>query len=125
MQIFNSNKNHHTWLQVHLRSLDRQQNLKDLNRANRTGQKLIHSPICPVQRRTFLRGVATKSSSPPLNMPHLPQSSESQPFPLPVMPRPDIPVGGRLANFVEQWGELTQNKWVLSIVQKSFRIPFN
>ena len=58
-------------------------------------------------------------------MPRLPQSSESQPFSLPILPRPDIPVGGRLAHFVEQWGELTQNKWVLSIVSDSFRIPFN
>ena len=56
-------------------------------------------------------------------MPRLQQSSESQPFPLPI--RPGIPVGGRLANFVEQWGALTQNKWVLSIVQEGFRIPFN
>ena len=49
-------------------------------------------------------------------MPRPPQSSESQPFPLPILPCPDIPVGGILAYFVEQWGELTQNKWVLSIV---------
>ena len=52
------------------------------------------------------------------------RSSESQPFPLPILPRPDIPEG-RLAHFVEQWGEFTQNKWALSIVQESFRIPFN
>ena len=39
-----------------------------------------------------------------------PQSSESQPFPLPILPCPDIPVGGRLAHFVRQWGELTQKK---------------
>ena len=57
-------------------------------------------------------------------MPHLPQRSESQPFPLPVLPLPDIPVGGRLAHFVEQWGELTNNKWVLSIIRDGFRIPF-
>ena len=58
-------------------------------------------------------------------MPRLPQSSESQPFPLPILPRLDIPVGGRLAHFVEQWGEVTHNKWVLSIVWDGFRIPFN
>ena len=45
-------------------------------------------------------------SSPPQNLPLPPQSSESQPFPLPVLPRPDIPVGGRLAHFVEQIGPL-------------------
>ena len=40
-------------------------------------------------------------------MPYSPQNSEIQPFPLPVLPRPDIPVGGRLAHFVEQLEELT------------------
>ena len=29
-----------------------------------------------------------------------------------------------MAHFVEQWGELTNNKWVLSIVRDGFRIPF-
>ena len=28
-------------------------------------------------------------------------------FPLPILPCPDIPMGGRLARFMEQWGELT------------------
>ena len=56
-------------------------------------------------KKDFLRRVATQSSSPSLNLPHLPQSSESQPFPLPILPHPDIPVGGRLAHFLEQWGE--------------------
>ena len=125
MQILNSNKNHHTRLQIRLRSLDSLLNLIDINRTNRTGLKLIHSPIRPVQRRAILRGVATQSSSPPLNMPRLPQSSESQCFPLPILSRPHIPVGGRLSHFVEQWGGLTQNKWVLSIVRNCFRIPFN
>ena len=58
-------------------------------------------------------------------MPHLPRSSESQLFPLPILPHPDISVGGRLAHFVEQWGELTHNKWVLSIIQDGFRVPFS
>ena len=57
-------------------------------------------------------------------MPRLPQSSESQPFPLPILPCPDIPVGGRLAHFVQHWGELTNNKWVLSVIQDGFRTPF-
>ena len=30
-----------------------------------------------------------------------------------------------MAHFVDQWGELTQNKWVLSIVQDGFKITFN
>ena len=70
------------------------------------------------------REAGIKSSSPPLSKPHLPQNSEVQPFPLPVLPCPDIPVGGRLAHFVEQWEELTDNKWVLSIVRNGFEIPF-
>ena len=70
------------------------------------------------------REAGIKSSSPPLSKPHLPQNSEVQPFPLPVLPRPDIPVGVRLAHFVEQWEELTDNKWVLSIVRNRFKIPF-
>ena len=51
------------------------------------------------------------------------KKKKNQPFPLPILPRPDIPVGGRLVHFVEQWGELTHNKCVLSIVQEGFRIP--
>ena len=70
------------------------------------------------------REVGIKSSSPPLSKPHLTQNSEVQPFPLPVLPYPDIPVGGRLAHFVEQWEEMTDNKWVLSIVRNRFEIPF-
>ena len=72
----------------------------------------------------MLREVEIRNSSPPLSKPHPPQNSEVQPFPLPVLPCPDIPVGGRLAHFVEQWEELTDNKWVLSIVQNGFKIPF-
>ena len=44
---------------------------------------------------------------------------------LPILPLPDMPVGGRLAHFMEKWEELMQIKWVLSIVRDSFRIPFN
>ena len=91
---------------------------------SQTGLKLRPSPLCTVLERTFIRGVVTPTCSPPLNKPHPPQSSKSQPFPLPILPCPDIPVGGRLAHFVEQWRELTNNKWVLSIVQDCFRIPF-
>ena len=72
----------------------------------------------------MLRGVGIRNSSPPLSKPHLPQNIDVQPFPLPVLPRPDIPVGGRLAHFVEQWEDLTDNKWVLSIVRNGFKIPF-
>ena len=30
-----------------------------------------------------------------------------------------------MVHYVEQWGESTQTKWVLSIIQEGFRIPFN
>ena len=72
----------------------------------------------------MLREVGIRNSFPPLSKPHLPQNIDVQPFPLPVLPRPDIPVGGRLAHFVEQWEELTDNKWVLSIVRNRLKIPF-
>ena len=75
-------------------------------------------------KRIILRGLVTFDSSAPPNLPLPPQSYESQPFPLPALPRPDIPVGGRLAHFLEQWEEFTDNKWVLSIVRHGFRIPF-
>ena len=55
----------------------------------------------------MLREVGIRNSSPPLSKPHLLLNIDVQPFPLPVLPRPDIPVGGRLAHFVEQWEELT------------------
>ena len=38
--------------------------------------------------------------------------------------RADIPLGGRLVHFVEQWKKLTDSKWVLSILRKGFRRPF-
>ena len=33
-------------------------------------------------------------------------------------------MGGRLAHFAEKWEEITDNKWVLSIIRNGFRIPF-
>ena len=101
MLISKNNKNHHTRLQDHLRNLDSRPNLTDLNRTNPTSLKLILSPICPVQGRTFLRGVVTQSSSPPLNMPRLPQSSESQPFP--------VPYHAQIFQWEEDWPTLWNN----------------
>ena len=69
--------------------------------------------------------LVTFYSSPPLNLPLPPQDYEGQPFPLPALPHPDIPVGGRLTHFLEKWEELTDNKWVHTIVHHSFRIPFS
>ena len=33
-------------------------------------------------------------------------------------------MGGRLAHFAEKWEEITDNKWVHSVVRNGFRIPF-
>ena len=63
----------------------------------------------------MLREVGIRNSSLPLMKPHLPQNTDVQLFSLPALPRPDIPVGRRLAHFMEQWEEL-DNKWVLSMV---------
>ena len=71
--------------------------------------------LIPLVERTILKGAVTQNCSPSLNMPC---------FPLPILPHPDIPVGRRLAHFVEQWEELTHKKLVLSVVQDGFRIPF-
>ena len=49
-------------------------------------------------------------------------NTESQP-PLPL-PLPNIPVGGRLAHFAQNWAEITDDKWVLSLIRKGYRIPF-
>ena len=108
-----SNKSPLIRLGDRLKDLDSRVNQLDLNRHNRIGLKLKPIPLRLVLERTILRGEVTQDSSPPLNKTLLPQSSESQPFPLPILPCTDIPVGGRLAHFMEQWGELTNSKWVL------------
>lgn len=79
----------------------------------------------PNVRKDFLLGeLITRVSSPPPNLPLPPQSLEKQPFALPALPLQDVPVGGRLAHFAEQWGEIKCNEWVLSIVQNGFRTTF-
>ena len=118
----NSRKWHTRLLQL-LRGRSSHLNLLGLNNHHRSGLKVRQNHTHQIEK-TMQREAGIKSSSPPLSKPHLPQNFEVQPFPLPVLPRPDIPVGGRLAHFVEQWEELTNNKWVLSIVRNRFKIPF-
>ena len=43
--------------------------------------------------------------------------------PLPY-PRRDLPVGGRLGHFAKEWGKITQDSWVLSVVKRGYKIPF-
>ena len=95
-------------------------NLLGLNNHNPLGLKVILSHIHQIERN-MLREVGIRNSSPPLSKPHLPQNIYVQPFPLPALPHPDIPVGGRLGHFVEQWEELIDNKWVLSIIRNGFK----
>ena len=60
--------------------------------------------------------------APPREEPPLLRNTEVQtPLPLPL---PNIPMGGRLAHFAQNWAEITDDKWVLSLVRKGYRIPF-
>ena len=60
--------------------------------------------------------------APPVEEPLPPRNSEVQsPLPLPL---PNIPVGGRLAHFAQNWAKITDDKWVLSLVRKGYRILF-
>ena len=53
--------------------------------------------------------------------PSLENTEGLTPLPLPL---PNIPVGGRLAHFAQNWAEITEDKWVLSVVRKGYRILF-
>ena len=63
--------------------------------------------------------------APPVEEPPPLRNIEVQtPLPLPLQ---NIPVGGRLAHFAQfaqNWAEITDDNWVLSVVRKEYRIPF-
>ena len=60
--------------------------------------------------------------APPIEEPPPIRNTEVQaPLPLPL---PNIPVGGRLAHFAQNWAKITDDKWVLSLVSNGYRIPF-
>ena len=60
--------------------------------------------------------------APPVEEPLPLRNTEVQsPLPLPL---PNIPVGGRLAHFAQNWAKITDDEWVLSLVRKGYRIPF-
>ena len=59
--------------------------------------------------------------APPVEEPPPLGNTENQP-PLPL-PLPSIPVGGRLAHFAQNWAEITDEEWVLSLIRKGYRIP--
>ena len=60
--------------------------------------------------------------APPIEEPP-PLRNTEVPSPLPL-PLPNILVGGRLAHFAQNWAKITDNEWVLSLVRKGYRIPF-
>ena len=37
---------------------------------------------------------------------------------------PEIPVGGRLKNFVNNWEQITTDQWVLSIIRDGYKMEF-
>ena len=60
--------------------------------------------------------------APPVEEPPSLENTEVlTPLPLPL---PNIPVGERLAHFAQNWAKITDDKWVLSLVRKGYRIPF-
>ena len=60
--------------------------------------------------------------APPVEEPPPVRNTEVQsPLPLPL---PNIPVGGRLAHFAQNWAKITDDEWVLYLVRKGYRIPF-
>ena len=60
--------------------------------------------------------------APPVEEPQPLRNTEVQsPLPLPL---PNIPVGGRLAHFAQNWAKITDNEWVLSLIRKGYRISF-
>ena len=60
--------------------------------------------------------------SPPVGEPPLIDVTEVCP-PLPY-PRKDLPVRGRLGHFAKEWGKISQDRWVLSVVRRGYKIPF-
>ena len=60
--------------------------------------------------------------APPIEEPPPARKTEVHtPLPLPL---PNIPVGGRLAHFAQDWGKITEDKWVLPVIRDGYRIPF-
>ena len=67
------------------------------------------------QQQRFLASTSIQSQSHSYKPP-----SQSRAFKIPKYPAKQT----TLAHFAEKWEEITDNKWVLSIVRNGFRIPF-
>ena len=76
-------------------------------------------------RKNFPKRNSNSKQFPPLNLPPLPQSSESQPIALPFLPSLDIPVGGTIGPLSgtmgkinkQQMGPLYHLKWFQDTIQ--------
>ena len=77
------------------------------------------------QRKVNLLGDLTPGVevvAPPIEEPPPARKTDVHtPLPLPL---PNIPVGGRLAHFAQDWAKITDDKWVLSVIRDGYRIPF-
>ena len=43
----------------------------------------------------------------------------------PPLSKPDLPVGGRLGHFANNWEKVTKDKWVPSVEKNGYKIPFD
>lgn len=68
-----------------------------------------------------------EAEGPQRNLPLLPRRdslSPSLPLP-PPLPQTDVPVGARIQHFAQTWLQLSQNSWVLQVVQEGLKLSFN
>ena len=90
-------------------------------RLKRTSLSLLLEPLrkdnLPGDLVPRIEVVAPPGEEPP----PLRNTEVQAPLPLPL---PNVPVGGRLAHFAQNWAKITDDKWVLSLVRKGYRIPF-
>ena len=98
---------------------------KKKSQAQETPKKDFTFPVPRPQRKVNLLGDLTPGVevvAPPIEEPPPARNTEVHtPLPLPL---PNIPVGGRLAHFAQDWAKITDDKWVLSVIRDGYRIPF-
>ena len=81
-------------------------------------------PLEPLRKDNLLWDLvpSVEVVAPPIEEPPPARNTEVQ-APL-LLPLPNIPVGGRLAHFAQNWARITADKWVLSVIRNGYRIPF-
>ena len=95
------------WLLRFLKNQSGQLNLLGLTKCN-CWPNVRHNHTHQV-KRNYAKRKGNQKQFPSSKQASSLTNSEVHLFPLPVLTRPDIPVGGRLTHFVEQWEELTDN----------------